>query len=199
MKKIPTLFVRDRATGYVTDEVTPGCEWVVAGEGVPTRKVDGTCVMFDGTAWWARREVKPGKTPPPGWREVQSDGVTGKRVGWEPIEQSSFVKFWREALEIPLDYGQPWAPGTYELIGPKINGNPEQSEHHELVPHTVRHLDVSAWDLGHALAVTLGPAPVPAEVLRTARAHGWEGIVWHNPDGRRAKLKIRDYPKAADA
>ena len=101
MKKIPTVFVRDRATGYVTDEVNPECEWVLAGEGVPTRKVDGTCVMFDGTAWWARREVKPGKTPPPGWQQVDHDEVTGKRVGWEPIEQSGFVKFWREAIQIP--------------------------------------------------------------------------------------------------
>ncbi len=24
--------------------------------------------------------------------------------------------------------------------------------------------------------------------------HGWEGIVWHHPDGRMAKLKARDLP-----
>ena len=23
---------------------------------------------------------------------------------------------------------------------------------------------------------------------------GWEGTVWHHPDGRMAKLKVRDYP-----
>ena len=47
---------------HVLPEITPGCEWVIAGEGVATRKYDGTCVMYDGDEWWARREVKPGKT-----------------------------------------------------------------------------------------------------------------------------------------
>jgi hypothetical protein len=40
---------------------------VLDGEGVATRKYDGTCVMFDGDGWWARREVKPGKTAPAGF------------------------------------------------------------------------------------------------------------------------------------
>lgn len=37
MRKIPTLFVRDRDTGLVVDVVTPGCEWAFAGEGRATR------------------------------------------------------------------------------------------------------------------------------------------------------------------
>ena len=92
MRKIPTLFVRDEQDRrYVTAEVSPGCEWVLEGEGVPTRKYDGTCVMYDGERWWARREVKPGKTSPPFWRHVDSDTTTGKSVGWEPVEQSAFA------------------------------------------------------------------------------------------------------------
>jgi len=32
MRKIPTLFVRDpEDRAHVTDEVTPGCKWVLAG------------------------------------------------------------------------------------------------------------------------------------------------------------------------
>ena len=71
MEKIPTLFVRDdQDRRYVTPEVTPGCEWVLAGEGIARRKYDGTCVMYgaDGR-WWARRAVKPGKTIPPHFRQ----------------------------------------------------------------------------------------------------------------------------------
>ena len=54
MKKIQTLFVRDwdGDRRYVLPEVAPGCEWVLKGEGVPTRKYDGTCVMFAGLAEW---------------------------------------------------------------------------------------------------------------------------------------------------
>lgn len=46
MKKIPTVFVRDPETNlkHVRDEVHPDCQWVLDGEGVPTRKWDGTCV-----------------------------------------------------------------------------------------------------------------------------------------------------------
>ena len=43
-KKIPTLFKRvytdGRVTG-ITDEVNPGLEWVLAGEGQATVKIDG--------------------------------------------------------------------------------------------------------------------------------------------------------------
>jgi hypothetical protein len=177
VKKIPTLFVRDpEDRGRVLPEVTPGCEWVLAGEGRATRKYDGTCVMFDGTSWWSRREVKPGKTPPPGWVEVDHDDTTGKRVGWEPAEQSSFAKFLQEAVD--RDEHEP-EPGTYELVGPKVNGNPEGFESHAAVRHgqnELRHLPLDFDGLAEWL-----------------RGFPYEGIVWHHPDGRMAKLKRRDF------
>ena len=66
MNKIPTVFQRnENDRRYVTREVNPECQWVLDGEGVPTRKFDGTCVrLADDGSWWARREVKPGKEPP---------------------------------------------------------------------------------------------------------------------------------------
>src|SRR6266705_2827499 len=100
MQKIATLFARgfEKDPRYVTRDVTPGCEWVLKGEGVPTRKYDGTCVMFDGTDWWARREVKPGKAAPAGFVEVEHDEETGKTVGWEPAGQTSFAKHLTTAI-----------------------------------------------------------------------------------------------------
>lgn len=58
MNKIPTTFERDwnGDRSLVTEVVHPGCEWVVEGAGQALRKYDGTCVMFDGTDWWARRD-----------------------------------------------------------------------------------------------------------------------------------------------
>src|SRR5258706_138979 len=45
MDKIPTMFMRDPVNmSRVTREVTPGCEWVLAGEGRATVKRDGTNV-----------------------------------------------------------------------------------------------------------------------------------------------------------
>jgi hypothetical protein len=180
MEKIPTLYVRDFEHDhgrYVTDEVTPGCEWVLTGEGVPTRKYDGTCVMHSGDgAWWARREVKPGKPAPDGFVPISTDEVTGKTVGWEPIEQSGFAKYHAEALDSRLAY----AEGTYELFGPKINGNPEGHGSHVLILHE----DAEG---------VLKPGLPPKALVRIVSAErGWEGIVWHHPDGRMVKLKARD-------
>jgi hypothetical protein len=175
VKKIPTLFVRDpEDRGRVLPQVTPGCEWVLAGEGRATRKYDGTCVMFDGTSWWSRREVKPGKTPPPGWVQVDHDDTTGKRVGWEPAEQSGFAKFLREAVE-----GGEYEAGTYELVGPKVNGNPEGFESHAVVRHGQKELIVGRLDF--------------ASLADWLPCTSYEGIVWHHPDGRMAKLKRRDF------
>lgn len=45
MKKIPCLFVREFSgprDSHITEAVTPGCEWVLASEGISTRKRDGT-------------------------------------------------------------------------------------------------------------------------------------------------------------
>jgi hypothetical protein len=93
VQKIPTVFRRDPDDmKHVLPEVNPGCEWVLAGEGVATRKYDGTCVMLDGQGWWARREVKPGKAAPGGFVPIETDEATGKTVGWEPIAQSSFAR-----------------------------------------------------------------------------------------------------------
>lgn len=193
MQKIPTLFRRDPDDmRHVTREVHPECKWVLDGEGVPTRKYDGTCVRLtrDGL-WWARREVKPGKAAPPNYVPVELDEATGKTVGWEPIEQSAFAKFHAEALKekavldfYPVDW--PPEPGTYELLGPKVNGNPERVDEYLLVRHGYR----AAVDEREAAS-----AGRDYESLRDwLLAHpAWEGIVWHHPDGRMAKLKRRDF------
>jgi len=179
MQKIPTLFVRDPENrANVLDEVTPGCEWVIAGEGKATQKFDGTCMMLDeGGKWWARREVKPGKAAPENYLVDNVDEVTGKTQGWEPVEQSPFAKFHAEAVKFMF-----FGSGTYELVGPKIQGNPEQEEYHTLLSHAGAQTAVLA---SHEIAY------VKKFVCNLGKS-GWEGIVWHHPDGRMAKLKARD-------
>lgn len=188
MRKIPTLFRRDREDlKTVTPLVTPGCEWVLAGEGAPTRKFDGTCVMFDGVDWWARRVVKFGKAMPDRFQALESDPVTEKWVGWEPIEQSSFAKWHAAALEAADPLPGYWEIGTYELCGPKINGNPDRFDTHVLRLHAA------------ADPLVIRDDELTFEGLRTVcrrllEVSHIEGIVWHHPDGRMAKLKGRDFP-----
>lgn len=202
MRKIPTLFKRDPDDmRHVLPEVTPGCEWVLAGEGVATRKYDGTCVAllsvvtaaqcagFAGEReyeWFARREVKPGKQPPANFVPVEHDETTGKTVGWEPISQSPFAKFHAEALGNMVEQltAAEMEATTYELCGPKINGNPEGYPQHELIRHN------------GAETYEIDPADLTFErlamLMRSLESHA-EGIVWHHPDGRMAKLKVRDF------
>jgi hypothetical protein len=185
MNKIPTVFLRDPLNmRNVLAEVNPGCEWVLSGEGIATRKYDGTCVMYDGTAWYARREVRPGKQPPPNFVPVEADTITGKTVGWEPIEQSGFAKWFADALSraVPIEI----EPGTYELCGPKVQGNPERLYNHMLIPHA--HADV-------VIEPTIGPRTFESirEQVLEYGSHGREGFVYHHPDGRMAKIKARDF------
>lgn len=188
MQKIPTLFVRDwdGDRRYVTRDVTPGCEWVLKGEGFATRKYDGTCVMFDGMDWWARREVKAGKPLPPDFVLLEADHETAKAVGWEPIGQSSFARWHAEVVAERAPGADRYLarPGTFELYGPKINGNPEGADSHRLV----RHVD----------ALTLPDAPRDFDGLAAwLHAHPYEGIVWHYWRAGEpifAKIKKRDFP-----
>jgi hypothetical protein len=78
VRKIPTVFVRDPENrSRVLPEVTPGCEWVLAGEGKATRKYDGTCVMLDDAGqWWNRREIRDGKTMPEDAIDLGINGIT---------------------------------------------------------------------------------------------------------------------------
>lgn len=185
MKKMPTVFVRDFGTGphHVTEQVTPGCEWVLAGEGIATRKYDGTCCMLDEHGnWWGRREIKPGKQAPAYFVPIDTDDVTGKTMGWEPIEHSSFAKYHAEALA----YGTPQnIPGTYELVGERINGNPEHYAGHDLI----RHEDAERF------AFTDRSYGELRRILTFLREkYGYEGVVFKHPDGRMAKLKAKDFP-----
>jgi hypothetical protein len=181
MNKIPTLFERDFSANngrfVIVGNVTPGCEWVLSGEGTATRKYDGTCVMLRDGTWFARREVKRGKPEPANFEPLSTDPETGKTVGWEPVEQSGFTKWHAEARHARGFFTE----GTYELCGPKVNGNPESFAGHVLI----KHLDAERYPAMNA--------PQSADELVTALLSlPWEGLVWQHPDGRMAKLKRRD-------
>lgn len=179
MQKIPTLFIRDETDrGRVINEVTPGCEWVLDGEGVATRKWDGTCCMFKDGYWFRRRNVKAGKKVDHlNWFQAgPHDPVTGERVGWQFIGWGRADRWHLEAI---LKFKKDPPDGTYELCGPKINGNPEGLDEHVLIPHG-RHVFEGIRRDFLGLRLDLDGRDI-------------EGIVWHHPDGRMAKIKLRDF------
>ena len=70
--------------------------------------------------------------------------------------------------------------GTYELVGPKVQGNPENYDAHMLVRH--------------GTVVVLGAPRSYDDLAEFMNDFPHEGIVWHHPDGRMAKIKRRDFP-----
>lgn len=181
MKKIISLFQRDyKGNRQVKDEVVPGAEWVLAGEGIATQKFDGTCCMVRDGRLFKRYDAKNGKTPPDGFEPAQNpDPVTGHWPGWLPVTSSPDDRYHCEAVapDSPVNCGL--LDGTYELCGPKIQGNPEGYSKHVLIPHG---------------QLVLHDAPRTfAELSDYLRPGHIEGIVWHHPDGRMVKIKAKDF------
>lgn len=181
MKKTVSLFARNyEGNRLVRNEIVPGAEWVAAGEGVATRKYDGTCCMWRDGMLWKRYELKAGKTAPTGFMAAQEpDSVTGDVPGWVPVGDGPDDARHREGLEHHISYA-PMADGTYELCGPKVQGNPERKPVHMLIQH--------------AKADVLEDCPRTFDALREyLKTRDIEGVVWHHPDGRMVKIKGKDF------
>lgn len=177
MKKIVSLFKRDyEGTRQVYDEIVPGAEWVQDGEGVATVKIDGTsCLVKDGKLY-KRYDSKKGKPAPEGFIPAQEpDPVTGHWPGWLAVGEGPEDKWHREAFVGQFEDG-----ATYELIGPKVQGNPYKKERHELIKH-------GEW-------VFESDPPRTFEAIRLfLKSNVVEGIVWHRDNGDMVKIKRRDF------
>lgn len=179
VKKIPTIFVRDmtKQPALVTPEWHPDCLWVRDGEGAATLKHDGTCCLVRHATLYRRRELRPGDVAPANFESTGTDDVTGKTVGWVPVGDSSEDKWHREAWG---DTGTTLPDGTYELMGPKVQGNKGGFQKHVLVAHGAQLFEHTPPRDFDGLRVWLDQ-------------HTVEGIVWHHEDGRMAKIKRRDF------
>lgn len=175
MKKIISLFQRNyEGDRLVRNETVPGSEWVASGEGIATRKFDGTCCMIEQGIFYKRYDVKKGRSKPEGFIPAQDpDPVTGHWPDWLPVGAGPEDKWHREAFISTL------LDGTYELCGPAVQQNPEGYVKHVLIPHGSEVLNDCPRDF-EGLKRYLGQAAI-------------EGVVWHHSDGRMVKIKARDF------
>ena len=186
MKKIPSLFRRNGS--ILTSEFSSVAHWVVSGQGIATRKWDGTAVrVTPDSRLWARYDAKRGKVPPSDFEACQDpDPITGHRPGWVPAVRPE-DRWIREAAA-----GSLWQPGTYEACGPRIGGNPERLDSHVLIRHGVELLHDVPRDY-YDLRAYFGRNDV-------------EGVVWwrniDDPDCEKVKITgaalgvARPYPRA---
>ncbi len=170
MQKIPTMFVRDESRkGHpVTDQIKPECQWVLDGEGIPTAKLDGTNVKIENGALFKRQK------PASGDYDEASYALCDRA---NPADRWAY-----EAFDNLSEKGN----GIYELVGPKVQGNPHGYRGHVL------ELVVPPGQI--VMGMELGPADLSFSGIRDWLARSpFEGIVFHHPDGRMAKIKKRDF------
>lgn len=157
MKKIASLFARSGA--ILTRDYHPDALWVVNGQGVATRKWDGTAVRVKGGKIYARYDAKGGKPWPPGFEPCQEpDPITLHQPGWVEANRPE-DKWIRAAAD-----GSVWQDGTYEACGPRIGGNAEGLLSHVLLRHGDHVLDDVPRDYDGLVAYFT--------------EHNIEGVVW---------------------
>lgn len=191
MRKIRTLFVRDPENPKrVTADVDPECQWVLDGEGRPTVKYDGTaCLVLAQRLYRRHKHDEKRGAPPLGW--IHHGLTCGCRSGhgWLPVSRQNPADRWHWEAWDAID-GPGIPDGTYELVGPKIGKHAERRllEAWDLDP-TVHHLLPHGDDLG-----CLDPPERTHEGFAAFFAENvMEGLVYHHPDGRMAKVKARDF------
>ena len=179
MKKISTLFAKDpNNLARVINKINAENEWVINGEAVATRKFDGTSAAIMNGELFKRFDAKKGRTIPANAIPCQEvDLITGHHPHWLKCDRTKsedkhfFEGF--DSLEIKID-------GTYELCGPKVQGNPEKFEKHTLVKHGSEVLDFANPDFDNLKKFLL--------------ENDIEGIVFHHiSDGRMCKLRKTDF------
>lgn len=190
MQKIETIFKRDpNNLKLVLNEASDAdIGWVFTGRGVPTVKVDGTCCLYKGGQLYRRHALKVGRPVPIGWLHWTMDPEQKSGHGWLPVTDTPADDYHREGLGNTTDTlleGR-----SYELVGPKINGNPYGLDKHEL------------WLHGSEVIPDGGPARTFEAIREWLTDHQVEGIVWWYvlPGGvwgdintRMAKIKRRDF------
>lgn len=191
MRKMPCVFVREfvnNRVANITEQVTPGCEWVLAGEGVPYIKRDGTACAVIGGALHRRYDAKRGKTPPPNAIPCESpDPVTGHWPHWLPVtdepQDKWFMAAWKSLPTFEPAYEHcPLEDGTYELCGPHFQANPERLACDTFFSHIDEPV-LHAW----------ATSPTFESLRKLVSVWDHEGIVFHHEDGRMAKIRRADF------
>jgi len=179
MRKMPTLFLRseDDPNGIVTDQVNPDCQWVLDGEGTPYAKLDGTACMVNNYTLYKRYDnskIVDGqrvqkKEPKPDWVWCGDKSERGKYIYWIPVGPKDYYHLIGWAWERHQSPNN-----TYELIGPGVQNNPHRVQTNKLVAHDY---------------IEITENPRTYELIKAyLKVCEWEGIVWHHPDGRYAKI-----------
>lgn len=168
--RFPTLFALPPSGLPLVDDA---CHWVTSGHGWVSQWYQGVRMRLDDDGrWWTWTTRSYGNTTPPEFVEFDSDmqGVHG----WVPLPEIYWADAVGDAVRLRADAGLPVTPGVYFLrsLMPAVAGQALFPVEGPPIPDVPRdHAGICLW---------LGEHP---EV---------EGLVWHNPDGRKAIFRRED-------
>jgi len=181
MKKISTLYKKDpNNLGRIINEINPENEWVIKGEGIPTRKFDGTAAAIVNGELYKRYDVKKGKQVPLHAIPCQEpDEATGHWPHWVKCDRNNAADKWHFiAFDALIDKED----ATYEICGEKIQINPENLTGCRLIKHGCDVLPISDFSFDGLKNYLSNPEL------------NIEGIVFHHKtDGRMCKIRKRDF------
>lgn len=181
MKKISTLYKKNpEDLSRVMPELNPENDWVLRGEGVATRKFDGTAAAIIDGEIYKRYDAKPGREIPASAIPCQAaDEKTGHHPHWLKCDRNKVEdKYFFEAFDALKDKQD----GTYELCGPKVQRNPEKIDNHQLIKHGAQPIELPDLDFESIKAYLSDPK------------NDIEGIVFHHKtDARMCKIRKSDF------
>ena len=181
MKKISTLYKKNlNDLSLVTNELDTENQWVIDGEGIPTRKFDGTAVAIINGELYKRYDVKKGKKVPENAIPCQEpDEFTGHWPHWVKCDvKKNEDKYFFEGFNSLENISD----GTYELCGEKVQTNPEKIIGHKLIKHGCEILDITDFSFENIKKYLSNPDL------------NIEGIVFHHKtDGRMCKIRKCDF------
>lgn len=179
MIKIPTIFKRDYSKTYqVLPDPNPECVWVFEGQGKVYRKWQGMAAMIQDGKYYKRCIIKKDQIVPAYFILCTYDQRAEKQFGWQPVDfENPQDQYYVEAYN-SYSYEAVMPDGTYELIGPKILGNPEKVDSHQLINHT-------AWEVTNITRTY-------KDIKYFLSVNNFEGLVFHN-NGQMAKIKKKDF------
>lgn len=201
MKKIETLFKINRQTDLALPNINPNAKWVMDQEGIATIKFDGTPALFkDGILYkrFNRRLKKKFAKMKARQKdkfvfksEMMADLPTGAiACNKKPDPVTFHHPFW-----VPVNINDPsdqWFADalshkptlvdgvTYELVGPKVQDNIHSLDKHELWTHSLQK------EVNGVIRTFSG-------IKQWLRDNNEEGLVFHHPDGRKIKIRRKDF------
>lgn len=183
MKKMKSLFIRNfnKQDVSITTEVQEGCEWVLEGEGIATRKYDGTCCLVIGNNIYKRFDYKKGRNLPEGAIpcQLEADSITGHFPHWvicsdtNPADKYHLIAFNAQKDNL--------YDGTYELCGEHFQSN---------IDKIVEKGDIL---IKHGIDILENVPRTFEGIKEYLKTHEIEGIVFHRQNGDLCKIKRSDF------